>query len=83
MAADVVKITERVQTIIAKQLTITKDEVLPTARFVEDLDADSLDVVELVMSLEEEFDTEIPDGAAAEIKTVQELLNYILENTEE
>lgn len=71
-------IEERVKKIIVEQLGVSEDEVTPEASFVDDLGADSLDTVELVMALEEEFDTEIPDEEAEKITTVQAAINYIL-----
>ncbi|AXN02114.1 Acyl carrier protein [Candidatus Purcelliella pentastirinorum] len=73
-------IKERVKKIISEQLGVKKEEVINTASFVEDLGADSLDTVELVMALEEEFDTEIPDKEAEKITTVQAAINYISNN---
>ena len=73
-------IEERVKKIIVEQLGVKEEEVKPEASFVEDLGADSLDTVELVMALEEEFDIEIPDEKAAEIKTVQDIVDYIKAN---
>ncbi len=70
-------IEERVKKVIAEQLSVSEDEVVPTASFIEDLGADSLDNVELVMALEEEFDTEIPDEDAEKITTVQSAIDYI------
>ena len=70
-------IEERVKKIVCEQLGVKEDEVKPSASFVEDLGADSLDTVELVMALEEEFETEIPDEEAEKIKTVQDVYNYI------
>ena len=58
-------------------LSVSEDQVVPEARFGDDLDADSLDLVELVMALEEEFDTEIPDEDAEKITTVQQAVEYI------
>jgi acyl carrier protein len=63
---------DRVKKVVVEQLDVSEDEVTPDASFVEDLGADSLDVVELVMGLEEEFDVEIPDEDAEKITTVQE-----------
>ena len=63
-------IEERVKKIVVEQLGVKEEEVVPTASFVDDLGADSLDTVELVMALEEEFDTEIPDEEAEKITTV-------------
>lgn len=70
---------ERVKKIITEQLAVDAAEVTPQAQFVQDLGADSLDTVELVMALEEEFDIEIPDEDAEKIKTVGEATNYIKE----
>ena len=68
---------ERVKKVVVEQLEVDEKEVTPEASFVDDLGADSLDVVELVMGLEEEFDVEIPDEDAEKITTVQEAVNYI------
>jgi acyl carrier protein len=68
---------ERVKKIITEQLAVDAAEVTPQAQFVQDLGADSLDTVELVMALEEEFDVEIPDEDAEKIKTVGEAVSYI------
>lgn len=73
-------IEERVKKIVAEQLGVKEDEVTNSASFVEDLGADSLDTVELVMALEEEFETEIPDDQAEKITTVQQAIDYILAN---
>jgi acyl carrier protein len=70
-------IFEKVKGIVAERLSVDAGEVTPSANFVNDLSADSLDVVELVMALEEEFDIEIPDEAAEGIKTVQDAVDYI------
>ena len=70
-------IAEQVKTIVAEQLGVKEEEVTNDASFVEDLGADSLDTVELVMALEEEFETEIPDEDAEKIKTVQQAIDYI------
>ena len=70
-------IEERVKKIIGEQLGVKQEEVVNSASFVEDLGADSLDTVELVMALEEEFDTEIPDDEAEKITTVQAAIDYI------
>lgn len=70
-------VEERVKKIVVEQLGVKEDEVTSTASFVDDLGADSLDTVELVMALEEEFDTEIPDEDAEKITTVQEAVEYI------
>ncbi|MEO0443041.1 MAG: acyl carrier protein [Pseudomonadota bacterium] len=71
---------ERVKKIVAEQLGVKEEEVKNEASFVEDLGADSLDTVELVMALEEEFETEIPDEEAEKITTVQLAITYINEN---
>jgi acyl carrier protein len=68
---------DRVKKVVVEQLDVSEDEVTPTASFVDDLGADSLDVVELVMGLEEEFDVEIPDEDAEKIATVADAINYI------
>ncbi|CAM3652184.1 MULTISPECIES: acyl carrier protein [Vibrio] len=70
-------IEERVKKIIVEQLGVDEAEVRNEASFVEDLGADSLDTVELVMALEEEFDTEIPDEEAEKITTVQAAIDYV------
>ena len=70
-------IEEKVKGIIVEQLGVDEDEVTPTASFVDDLGADSLDQVELVMALEEEFKLEISDEDAEKIKTVHDAVNYI------
>ena len=73
-------IEDRVMKIVAEQLGVKEEEVKAEASFVDDLGADSLDTVELVMALEEEFETEIPDEEAEKITTVQLAINYINEN---
>ena len=73
-------IEERVKKIVAEQLGVKEEEVKSEASFVDDLGADSLDTVELVMALEEEFDTEIPDEEAEKITTVQSAIDYINAN---
>ncbi len=70
-------IEERVIKIVVEQLGVKEEEVVPTASFVDDLGADSLDTVELVMALEEEFETEIPDEEAEKITTVQQAIDYV------
>ena len=72
---------ERVKKVVVEQLEVDEKEVTPEASFVDDLGADSLDVVELVMGLEEEFDIEIPDESAEKITTVQHAIDYIEEKT--
>ena len=73
-------VQERVKNIIVEQLGVEADQVKTEAQFVNDLGADSLDTVELIMALEEEFDVEIPDEKAEKIKTVGEAISYIEEN---
>ena len=73
-------IEDRVKKIVAEQLGVKEEEVRSEASFVDDLGADSLDTVEVVMALEEEFETEIPDEEAEKITTVQLAINYINEN---
>ena len=70
-------VEEKVKNIIIEQLGVSADEVVPEASFVDDLGADSLDLVELVMVLEEEFGKEIPDEDAEKIQTVQDATNYV------
>lgn len=74
-------VDERVKKIVVEQLGVKEEEVTQEASFVDDLGADSLDTVELVMALEEEFEIEIPDEAAEKITTVQEAITYIEKNT--
>lgn len=71
------EIFTKVQKIVSEQLEVEAEKVEPEANFANDLGADSLDVVELVMALEEEFDIEIPDEAAEQIATVQNAVDYI------
>jgi acyl carrier protein len=73
-------VEERVKEIICEQLGVEEEEVHPNAKFIEDLGADSLDTVELVMAFEEEFDLEIPDEDAEKIATVGDAISYIKEN---
>jgi acyl carrier protein len=73
-------IEDRVKKIVVEQLGVGEDQVTPDASFVDDLGADSLDTVELVMALEEEFDTEIPDDEAEKITTVKQAIEFIQAN---
>lgn len=70
----------RVKSIIAEQLGVGENEIRSDSAFIEDLGADSLDIVELVMTIEEEFDIEIPDDDAENIKTVKDAVEYINEH---
>lgn len=70
-------VQERVIDIVAEQLGVNKEQITPETSFVNDLGADSLDTVELVMELEEEFDINIPDDAADKIQTVGQVIEYI------
>lgn len=67
----------RLKKIVAEQLGVDEDKIVPSARFSDDLNADSLDLVEMIMSLEEEFGVEIPDEDAEKILTVQDAISYI------
>ena len=78
--ADKDAVLDKVKEIIVDQLGVEEDEVTPQAHFIEDLGADSLDIVELVMALEEEFGLEIPDEEAEKISTVGDAVDYIGEN---
>ena len=73
-------IDERVKSIVVKQLGVKAEDVKNESKFIDDLGADSLDTVELVMGLEEEFDTEIPDEEAEKITSVQEAIDYVNKN---
>lgn len=75
MAASIVE--GRVKEIVCEQLGVSEEEVTPEASFIEDLGADSLDIVELVMALEEEYEMEISDEDAEKIKTVKDVIDYI------
>ncbi|MBR6164216.1 acyl carrier protein [bacterium] len=74
-------IFERVKKVVANQLSVDESLVTPEASFITDLGADSLDTVELVMALEDEFDCDIPDEEAEKIATVQDAVNYIEANS--
>jgi acyl carrier protein len=70
---------EKISDIIVEQLGVAKEEVRPEASFIDDLGADSLDIVELVMAMEEEFDVEIPDDDAEKIQTIGDAISYLKE----
>ena len=72
-----VTVFDRVRKMVAEQLVIVEEKIVPESNFVEDLDADSLDLVELVMTLEREFGTEIPDEEADTLVTVQDAVDYL------
>ena len=74
------EIFEKVKKIIIEQLSVAEDAVTKEASFIDDLGADSLDVVELIMALEEEFDLEIPDADAEKIVSVSDVVDYIKDN---
>ena len=76
------EIFKKVKEIVVEQLDVEPDDVKPEASFANDLNADSLDVVELVMALEEAFNVDIPDEAAEGISTVQAAVDYIIKNSE-
>ena len=71
---------DRLKKIIAEQLSVNEDDVVPEASFIDDLNADSLDLVELIMSLEEEFGVKISDEDATKIQTVQDAMDYLQEH---
>jgi len=73
---------DRVKDIIVDQLGVDEEEVVMEASFIDDLNADSLDIVELIMALEEEFDLEIPDEDVETLKTVGDVVEYIKDNAE-
>lgn len=74
-------IEERVRSIISDQLGVSEEEIKPDSKFIEDLGADSLDIVELIMAMEEEFETEIPDEEAEKIRNVNDVISYLKNNT--
>ena len=74
---------DRIKEIIVEQLGVSADEVVPEASFIDDLGADSLDIVELVMALEEEWGLEIPDDDAEKIQTIQDAINYVEDRTKD
>ena len=71
------EMVERLKKIVAEQLGVDESKIVPSARFTDDLNADSLDLVEMIMSLEEEFGVEIPDEDAEKIVSVQDAITYI------
>jgi acyl carrier protein len=75
-------ITEKVRDIIVQQLGVNPEQVTPEAKFIEDLGADSLDTVELVMAFEEEFGIDVPDEEAEKLQSVGDVVRYIEENQE-
>ncbi|RLE06627.1 acyl carrier protein [Candidatus Aerophobetes bacterium] len=77
------EILKKVKEITSEQLGVDDSQITPEAKFVDDLGADSLDTVELVMALEEEFDLEIPDEEAEKLTTVQKVVDYIEDHLEE
>ncbi len=74
-------VTDKIKKVVAEKLSVDVSEVVPEAHFVDDLGADSLDLVELIMSMEEEFDVEISDEDAESLATVQNAIDYIAANT--
>jgi acyl carrier protein len=76
-----VSVEEKVKKIVAEKLSVEPDEVVPQASFVDDLGADSLDLVELIMAMEEAFDMEISDEEAEKLQTVKDAINYIEEQS--
>jgi len=78
---EITEIEQRIKKIVAEQLGVKEDEIKNESSFVNDLGADSLDTVELVMALEEEFECEIPDEHAEKINTVQEAIDYVSAST--
>jgi acyl carrier protein len=76
-------VEEKIKNVIVEQLGVSADEVVPEASFVDDLGADSLDLVELIMVVEEVFGREIPDEDAEKIQTVQDAINYIKSGVKE
>jgi acyl carrier protein len=74
-------VENRIKSIIADQLGVAEDQIKPESKFIEDLGADSLDLVELIMAMEEEFQTEIPDEEAEKIRTVADAIGYVASHT--
>jgi len=79
----IMSVEQKVKEIIVEQLSVGEEEVVPEASFVDDLGADSLDLVELIMVMEEKFEQEIPDEDAEKLQTVQDAINYIKERLPE
>jgi acyl carrier protein len=77
------EMVERLKKIVAEQLGVEESKIVPSARFTDDLNADSLDLVEMIMSLEEEFGVEIPDEDAEKIVSVQDAIDYIDTHSQE
>ena len=73
---------DRLKKIIAKELSVSEEEVTPDASFIDDLNADSLDLVELIMAIEEEFNVKISDEEADKIKTVRDAMDYLQEHAD-
>ncbi|BAT72113.1 acyl carrier protein [Thermosulfidibacter takaii ABI70S6] len=80
---DYKEVEAKIKEIIVEQLNVDESEVTPEASFIDDLGADSLDIVELVMAIEEAFDIEIPDEDAEKIKTVKDAVDYVVKKLEE
>jgi len=74
-------VEDKIKKIIAEKLSVDMEEIVPEASFIDDLGADSLDLVELIMSMEEEFDIEISDEKAEELVTVKDAIDYVVANT--
>ena len=74
------EVEEKVKSIIVEQLSVNEEQVVPEAKFIEDLGADSLDTVELVMAFEEEFGIEVPDEEAEKLNSVGDVINYVEAN---
>jgi acyl carrier protein len=74
-------VEDKIKKIISEKLSVDLDEIVPEASFIDDLGADSLDLVELIMSMEEEFDIEISDEKAEELVTVKDAIDYVVANT--
>jgi acyl carrier protein len=80
---DGMAVEDKVREIIVEQLGVSPEEVVPEASFIDDLGADSLDIVELVMAIEEEFALEIPDDDAEKIQTIQDAITYVEERVKD